>query len=93
MEPPKNGGQAARACYTQLDANTIASPAHLHVCCSACWSWPQCWSDSSHPFPFAVTKHGRFCFRRDGFLQPEELAPVFHLLHPREHDYARIQVR
>lgn len=30
---------------------------------------------------------------RDGFLDAEDLAPVFHLLHPREHDYARIQVR
>ena len=30
--------------------------------------------------------------RRDGFLTEDELKPIFRFLHPREHDYARIQV-
>ena len=30
--------------------------------------------------------------RRDGLLTEAELKPIFHQLHPTEHDYARIQV-
>lgn len=29
---------------------------------------------------------------RDGLLTEAELKPVFHQLHPTEHDYARVQV-
>jgi hypothetical protein len=29
---------------------------------------------------------------RDSHLDADELAPVFHLLHPGEHEYARMQV-